>query len=56
LAVDFFGVGSDDVEVVSASYEGLVIIGAEDVQSTPKTGFGEEKARTGYSCTCLSTN
>ncbi len=35
LAVDFFGVGSDGVEVVSSSDEGLVVVGAEDVQSSP---------------------
>jgi len=31
LAVDFFCFGSDDVEVVSSSDEGLVVIGAEDI-------------------------
>ena len=31
LAVDFFCFGSDDVEVVSSSDEGLVAVGAEDI-------------------------
>ena len=34
LGVNFFVVGSDGVEVVSSPYEGLVVVGAEDVESS----------------------
>ena len=44
LGVNLFGVGSDGIEVVSSSYEGLVVVSTEDIESPSQAGFGEKKA------------